>query len=103
VDAAEFFGRKIDHPLHVRVFRHVGADERRFAGKFLNLSDDLCPFFFATAGQYDFCTSRANSSAVALPIPDVPPVTSATLPENVLLFMELVFRCLLFSLISSSG
>jgi hypothetical protein len=49
VDAAEFFGRKIDHPLHVRVFRHVGADERRFAGKFLNLSDDLCPFFFATA------------------------------------------------------
>jgi len=33
---------------------------------------------------------------VLLPIPDVPPVTSATLPENVLLFMELVFRCLLF-------
>jgi hypothetical protein len=29
---------------------------------------------------------------VVLPIPDVPPVTSATLPKNVLLFMQLIFR-----------
>jgi hypothetical protein len=29
-----------------------------------------------------------------LPMPDVPPVTSATLPENVLLVMELAFRWL---------
>jgi hypothetical protein len=33
---------------------------------------------------------------VFLPIPDVPAVTSATLPENVFAFMELAFRCLLF-------
>jgi hypothetical protein len=38
-----------------------------------------------------FAPARANSIAVALPIPDVAPVTSATLPENVLLFMELAF------------
>src|SRR6266403_4459533 len=31
--------------------------------------------------------ARANSIAVVLPIPDVPPVTSATLPENLLLFI----------------
>jgi hypothetical protein len=31
---------------------------------------------------------------VVLPIPDVPPVTSATLPENALLFMESAFHLL---------
>jgi hypothetical protein len=34
-----------------------------------------------------FVVATRNLYAVALPMPDVPPVTSATLPENVLLFI----------------
>src|SRR5207244_9444160 len=57
VEPAEFVDRKIDHPLHVRVFRHVGADERRLTAEFFNFSDDLRSFFFAATGQNDLRTS----------------------------------------------
>jgi hypothetical protein len=51
VEPAEFVDRKIDHPLHVRIFRHVGADERRLTVEFVNFSDDLCAFFFTATSQ----------------------------------------------------
>src|SRR5260370_31349663 len=54
------------------------------------------PSFSRRPVRTTFAPARANSIAVALPIPDVPPVTSATLPENVLLCMELAFRWLSF-------
>ena len=60
VEPAEFVDRKIDHRFHVRIFRHVGADERRLTAEFLNFSDDLCAFFFATAGQNDLSTSTSE-------------------------------------------
>ena len=60
VEPPEFFDRKIDHSLHVRTFRHVGADERRLAAQFFNFSDDLCAFFFTAAGQNDLCTSASE-------------------------------------------
>ena len=97
VEPAEFFDRKIDHPFHVRIFRHVGADERRLAAEFLNFSHDLCAFFFPTAGQNDlsastsdfdrgwYCRYRMFLRGVA-----------SILPENVLLFMELIFPLVSF-------
>src|SRR6476660_9248017 len=63
---------------------------------FLISATTCAPSFSRRPVRTTLAPARANSTAVALPIPDVPPVTSATLPENVLLFMELAFRCLLF-------
>jgi hypothetical protein len=60
VEPAEFVDRKIDHPFHVRIFRHVGADERRLTAEFLDFSDDLCAFFFAATSQHDLCTSTSE-------------------------------------------
>jgi hypothetical protein len=59
VEAAEFVDRKIDHPFHVRILPHVGADERRLTAEFLNFSDDLCAFFFTATSQNDL---RASAS-----------------------------------------
>ena len=59
VEPAEFFDRKIDHPLHVGIFGDVGADECRGTIEFFNFSDDLCAFFFAPAGENDL---RASTS-----------------------------------------
>jgi hypothetical protein len=60
VEPPEFFDRKIDHPFHIRIFPHVGADEGRLTAEFLNFSDDLRAFFFAAAGQNDLCTSASE-------------------------------------------
>src|SRR6266513_1999160 len=60
VEPAEFVDRKIDHRFHVRIFRHVGADERRLTAEFLNFSDDLRSFFFAATGQHDLCASSSE-------------------------------------------
>src|SRR5206468_10125995 len=43
--------------------------------------------------------ARANSIAVVLPIPDVPPVTSATLPEICFVFIQ--FPLLLLSFLKA--
>jgi hypothetical protein len=91
VEPAERFNRKINHPFHVRVFRHVGADECRLTAECFNFSDDLRPFFFAAAGEDDFCTSASEFDRGGLANTGCSSVTSATLPENVLLFMELAF------------
>jgi hypothetical protein len=96
VEPAEFVDRKIHHPLDVRIFRDVGADESCVTAEFFISATTCAPSFSRRPVRTTFAPARANSMAVVLPIPDVPPVTSATLPENVLLFMELVFRCLLF-------
>src|SRR5437899_7158728 len=60
VESAEFVDRKIEHPFHVRIFRHVGADERRLTAEFLNFSDDLCAFFFTATSQNDLSTSTSE-------------------------------------------
>ena len=60
VEPAEFVDRKIDHPLHVCIFRHVGTDERRLTAEFLNFSDDLCAFFFTATSQNDLSTSTSE-------------------------------------------
>src|SRR4029077_7705145 len=67
VEASEFVDRKIDHPLHVRIFRHIGADERRLTAEFFNFSDDLRAFFFTSAGEDNLgaSTSKFGSGLLA--------------------------------------
>src|SRR6266513_2594796 len=60
------------------------------------ISPTTCaPSFSRRPVRTTFAPARANAIAVALPIPEVPPVTSATLPENVLLFI--VFLSIVFT------
>jgi hypothetical protein len=81
---------KINHRLHVGVFCNIGADECRIAAKFLDLPNDFCALFSRRPERTTFAPARANAMAVALPMPEVPPVTSATLSENVLLLCIVV-------------
>src|SRR5512132_2341806 len=60
VEPAILVDRRIDHPFHVRIFRHVGTDERRLTTEFLNFSDDLCAFFFTATSQNDLSTSASE-------------------------------------------
>ena len=60
VEPAEFVDRKIDHTFPVRIFRHVGADERRLTAEFLNFSNELFAFFFTATSQNDLSTSTGE-------------------------------------------
>src|SRR5262249_9296971 len=52
---------------------------------FLISATTCAPSFSRLPERTTFAPPRANAIAVALPMPEVPPVTSATLPANVLL------------------
>ncbi len=56
VETAEFIDREINHRFHICIFRHVRADERRVAAKFLDFGDNLRAFFFAATAENNFCT-----------------------------------------------
>src|SRR5205809_5632863 len=60
---------------------------------FLISATTCAPSFSRLPVRTTFAPARANSIAVVLPIPDVPPVTSATLPENLLLFIVFLSVC----------
>src|SRR5436190_10361825 len=54
---------------------------------FLISSTTCAPAFSRRPVRTTLAPAHANSIAVVLPMPEVPPVTSATLPENLLLFI----------------
>src|SRR5262249_3311397 len=61
---------------------------------FLISATTCAPSFSRLPERTTFAPPRAKATAVALPMPEVPPVTSATLPENVLLlfiFLSFIF------------
>jgi hypothetical protein len=62
----------------------------RIAPELFNFGDDLRAFFFAAAGQNDLCASASEFDRGSLADTGCTSVTSATLPENVLLFMLLL-------------
>ena len=95
VETAELIDGEIHRRFDVGIFGDVRADERRIAPEFFNFGDDLLAFFSRRPLRTTFAPARANSIAVVLPIPEYTPVTSATLPENVLLFIlfSFIFDC----------
>jgi hypothetical protein len=90
VEPTEFLDRKINHRLHVGFFRDVCANEGGIASEFFDLPNEFCALFSRRPERTTFASARANAMAVALPMPEVPPVTSATLSENVLSLCILV-------------
>src|SRR6266550_4967924 len=56
----------------------------------------LAPSFSRRPVRTTLAPARANSIAVVLPIPDVPPVTSATLSENFFVFIQFPFAVVEF-------
>jgi hypothetical protein len=75
VESAEFVDRELHHRFHVRLFGDIGAYKCCIAAKFFNLGDNLRALLFAAPLKTTFAPARANAIAVALPMPDVPPVT----------------------------
>src|SRR6266496_4595349 len=56
----------------------------------------LAPSFSRLPERTTLAPTRANSVAVVLPMPNVPPVTSATLSENFFLFIQFPFAVVEF-------
>src|SRR5206468_2058125 len=63
---------------------------------FLISATTCAPSFSRRPVRTTLAAARANSIAVVLPIPDVPPVTSATLPENFFVFIQFPFAVVEF-------
>ena len=84
VEAAEFLDRCADQRIHLRPDRHVtGAKARDAAGRPRSppaSARRLRATVSVTSPITTFAPSRANSVAMARPIPDAPPVTMTTLP-----------------------
>src|SRR5258708_39001191 len=55
----------------------------------------FAPSFSRRPERTTLAPARANSMAVVLPMPEVPPVTSATLSENFFVFIQFPFALLL--------
>src|SRR5437879_2108619 len=68
---------------------------------FLISATTCAPSFSRRPLKTTFAPARAKAIAVVLPMPEVPPVTNATLPSNVLLFI--VFLSFLFSNLRNSS
>jgi hypothetical protein len=60
VETAELIDREIDHPFHVRVFRDIGAKERRVTADFFNFGNDVRAFFLAAPSQNDLRTGASE-------------------------------------------
>src|SRR6266699_1371510 len=56
----------------------------------------LAPSFSRRPERTTLAPARANSMAVVLPMPEVPPVTSATLSENFFVFIQFPFAVVEF-------
>ena len=74
--------RRRDQGLDRGGVGHVGGDEERLAAGGLDLVAVSRPPATAMSATTTRAPSRAKASAVARPMPDPPPVTSATLPSN---------------------
>jgi hypothetical protein len=66
VEPAEFVDRELDHRLHVRVFRDVGANECCIAAKFLNLSDNLLRLLFRGVRSKQLLRLHARNAIASL-------------------------------------
>src|SRR5207253_10446677 len=64
---------------------------------FLISATTCAPSFSRRPVKTTLAPARENSIAVVLPIPDVPPVTSATLSENFFVFIQFPFAVVEFS------
>src|SRR5438067_3893383 len=63
---------------------------------FLISSTTCAPSFSRRPVRTTLAPARANSIAVVLPMPEVPPVTSATLPEKFFVFIQFPFAVVEF-------
>ena len=63
-------------------FGHISPDEDGFPAVFRDHMHGLVSTVSFMSAMISFAPSRANVSAVALPIPDAPPVTNATFPST---------------------
>jgi hypothetical protein len=68
----------------------VSAVERGGGAELFDFCDDVRAFFFASAGEDDLGAGAGEFDGRSLADAGGPPVTSATLPEKVLAFIELV-------------
>jgi hypothetical protein len=85
--------------LHIGFFRNICRDKKAIPTNRLNLANGFFAFSLPTTCNNDVCSSLSQcvdakrlvgDIALALPIPDVPPVTSATFQDNVVI-IKLLF------------
>jgi hypothetical protein len=82
VERAVTRDRAAHQRLDLLVLSYIRPDERRFAAGLDDQAGHLLTAIFRRPARTTDAPRRPNPSAVARPMPEVPPTTSATLPSN---------------------
>ena len=82
IQPAEPLDAPVDERLDLSGIGHVALYEERFGASLARQSDGFTAARLVDIGEEQLAPSSANTSAVARPIPEAAPVTSATLPSR---------------------